>query len=403
MSRLAPTLLRAALLAWACALLPLGAARADDEALAEERALARASERAVKRLAPCVVSIEALGGLPRKHAAPKNEGEKQKGILVQSGFKQANGPSTGLVIREDGLIVTSTFALAQQPRHIFVTLADGRSFVAKELGRDDSRALALLKIEAKGLPVAEPAPAALCQVGRFTLAVGRGLGSKEPVVSLGIVSAVERIGGRAIQSSALISPVNYGGPLAGIDGSVFGVIVPLALEGGMASIDIYDSGIGFAIPLQDVLAVAGRLERGHRLRAGVLGVVPDTNHKGEGVRVKSVAPGSPAAAAGLEEGDIIVEVDGAGTHAIWMLKRALARRFAGEEVRLKVIRDRGSFEKAIKLAAPPKGAEGPDLEHSPAPEGHGQPGEGKPGEGKPGEGKPDEGKPDETPSEEEPQ
>ena len=341
-----------------------------DSAAAEERALAQATELAVRKLAPSVVSVEALGGLPKRFKAPKNEGEKRQGILARKGFKQAYGPSTGVIVRKDGLIVTSTFVLARKPRHLFVTTAAGTSYVAKLLGRDDSRALALLKVEAKeDLPAAELTPAPLIQVGRFSLALGRGLGG-EPVVSRGIVSAVERIGGKAIQSSALISPVNYGGPLAAIDGSVMGILVPLSMQGGRASVDIYDSGIGFAIPAQDVLALLPRLARGEQLQAGFLGLVPDPSHRGEGVMVKQVAPGSPAAKAGLQPGDQVVSVDGEGTHAVWQLRRILTRHFAGEALEVVALRDDQRLTLEVTLAPPPAGPAGqggPPPQRGPAP------------------------------------
>lgn len=369
-------------LAWAFLAAPAFAQDSDRAAL-EERALAEATEQAVKKLAPAVVTVEALGGLPKKFTAPKNEGEKRKGILASKGFKQAYGPSTGVIVRKDGLIVTSTFVLSRKPRHLFVTTAAGKSYVAKLLGRDDSRALALLKIEAQGdLPTAELTPAPWIQVGRFSLAIGRGLGG-QPVVSRGIVSAIDRIGGKAIQSSALISPVNYGGPLAAIDGSVMGILVPLSMQGGRASVDIYDSGIGFAIPARDVLALLPRLAKGEQLQAGFLGLVPDPTHRGEGIMVKQVAPNSPAAKAGLQPGDQVVSVDGEGTHAVWQLRRILTRHFAGETLEVEALRDDERLKLKVTLAPPPAGPAGP---HGGPP----KPAPDKPAPNKPGP-KPDEG------------
>lgn len=323
-----------------------------------EAALGRLTTAICSKLAPSVVTVEALGGLPKRFKAPKNEGEKQKGILARRGFKQAAGPSTGLIVRADGLIVTSTFPLVRNPRHLFVTLQDGRSYVARLLGADQSRKLALLKIDAKDLPVPRFAPRAQVQVGRFALALGRGLGTSEPAASLGIVSALGRVGGRAIQSSAAISPVNYGGPLVGIDGSILGVLVPLDLQGRMAGVDIYDSGIGFAIPIQDVVELIPRLTKGGKLERAFLGLVPDESHRGQGIRVGQVAPGSPAAKAGIKRADIVLTLDGEKTNETWQLRRALGRRFAGEVVELAVSRDGETLNLKIELA-PPGGAAPP--------------------------------------------
>ena len=298
--------------------------------------LGRAAAWLTERLAPSIVEVEALGGLPERHAAPQSEEEAGGGVLVRKGFKQAFGPSTGVVVSADGLIVTSTFALARQPRHVVVTLADGRAFVARPLGRDEARGLALLRIDAEGLTVPEPAEAEAARPGRFAFALGRGLGAAQPTIAQGIVSAQGRLGGLALQTSARVSPVNYGGPLVALDGRVLGLIVPLALHGGMASQDLYDSGIGFAIPWADVLASVPRLAGGETLAPAFLGVVPDPTHRGGGVRVAEVASGSPAAQAKLREGDVIRAVDEHAVDAPWQLVRALARRHAGDGVELTV-------------------------------------------------------------------
>jgi serine protease Do len=363
-----------------------------------EAALGRLTTAVCSKLAPSVVTIEALGGLPKRFKAPKNEGEKRKGILARRGFKQAAGPSTGLIVRADGLIVTSTFPLVRKPRHLFVTLQDGRSFVARLLGADESRKLALLKIDAKGLPVPRFAPRAQVQVGRFALALGRGLGTSEPAASLGIVSALGRVGGRAIQSSAAISPVNYGGPLVGIDGSILGILVPLDLQGRMAGVDIYDSGIGFAIPIQDVVELIPRLTKGGKLERAFLGLVPDESHRGQGIRVGQVAPGSPAAKAGIKRSDIVLSLDDEKTNETWQLRRALGRRFAGEVVEVAISRGGEVVKLEVQLTAPagprPPGPKPAQPQPKPKP-GQPKPGQPKPSESTPGQPKP---KPTKTPA-----
>ena len=335
---------RASLLLLFALLLP-AAAQEDERGLPEDpRALAALTARALEALAPSIVEVESLGGLPEQFKVPQSEEEAQQqgGILAAGGFKQAYGPTTGLVVREDGLIVTTSFATHRNPRHIIVSLADGRSLVAKVLGRDDARGLVLLRVDAEGLPVPRFAAPEALRVGRWAVAMGRGLGrpwadASPPAVSRGIVSGLHRVGGRALQTSAAVSPVNYGGPLVAIDGSVLGVLVPLALDGGMASVDIYDSGIGFAIPAPDLLRLLPRLERGEHLKPGFLGVDPDRLSK-DGVRVAAVVPGSPAAGAGLAQGDVILSVDGEKTGLFWQLRRLLGSRCAGDALELEVRR-----------------------------------------------------------------
>ena len=116
--------------------------------------------------------------------------------------------------------------------------------------------LVLLKVEAEPkLPVPESVPSAEMRVGQWALAVGRTFEASRPNVSVGIVSALGRIWGKAIQTDAKISPNNYGGPLVDISGRVLGVLVPMSPDGSgeMAGVEWYDSGIGFAIPLEGVL------------------------------------------------------------------------------------------------------------------------------------------------------
>jgi len=321
----------------------------------DDEAVAAMTRRALDALEPAIVEVEALGGLEEGFEAPESEAEaeQQGGVLVRGGFKQAYGPSTGLILTADGVIATSAFVLNREPRHLFVTLASGETHVARVLGRDEARAVVLLKIDAEGLPVPELVTRAETRVGRYALAMGRGLGLERPTVARGIVSAVDRVGGRAIQSSALISPVNYGGPLASIEGEVFGLIVPLAMRGGMASVDVYDSGIGFAVPAEDLLELLPRLAAGEVLEPGFLGVVPDPASR-DGVRLTGVAPGSPAAGAGIEAGDVILAVDGAETTAAWQLKRALSRKHAGDEVVLELRRGTREWEARLTLASPPQ-------------------------------------------------
>lgn len=334
----------------------------DEPGRAEELALGRLARQALEGLAPSIVEIEALGGLEEEFRAPGSEEEakEQGGILTKGGFKQAYGPTTGLVVREDGLILTTRFALTRDPRHLIATLADGRSFVARALGSDEARGLVLLKVEAKDLPVPTFAGAAELQVGRWALAMGRGLGragagAELPSLSRGIVSGLGRVGGRALQTSAAVSPANYGGPLVGIDGHVLGLLVPLALDGGMASVDIYDSGIGFAIPAPDLLRLVPRLAKGEHLQPGFLGIEPDRSSR-DGVRVKQVVPGSPAAAAGLAPGDVVLDVDGVETRFAWQLKRALGARCAGETLHLNVRRGTATRSVEVQLGAQPAAA-----------------------------------------------
>src|SRR5262249_21693362 len=152
----------------------------------------------------------------------------------------------------------------------------GRSdrFVAKVIATDHSRMITLLKIEATGLPVAEAVPQGEIRIGQWAIALGRALdpaSGHAPSVSVGVVSALNRIWGRCLQTDAKISPVNYGGPLVSLDGRVLGVLIPAnhMSEGETAGFEWYDSGIGFAVPLTQIMSVLPQLKAGKDLKRGL--------------------------------------------------------------------------------------------------------------------------------------
>jgi serine protease Do len=346
-------------------LLLLGTARADDDASkikAEDAAVEAAVRAAIARVSPSIVEVETLGGMPDKIESPKEDPNGPNGttdgVLAKKGFKQAFGPSTGIAVAKD-LVVTSTFAFKRTPRHIFVTRKDGKSFVATLLGQDESRLLALLRVEGADLAPAPEAKRESIKVGRFAIALGRGLGATEPAVALGIVSATDRIGGKAIQTSAAVSPINYGGPLISIDGEVMGMLAPLTAMGSMGGVELYDSGIGFAVPLEDVRALLPRLEKGETLKPGFLGVSVDQGRTEDGVLVETVQPGSGAEKAGLQAKDLIVAVGGKPVQAYFQLHYALGRLSAGDKVKLEIDRGGKKIEVEVTLGEPPAQPVGP--------------------------------------------
>ena len=192
------------------------------------------------------------------------------------------------------------------------------------------------------------------KVGRTALAVGKGYGVGTPTVSQGLVSAVDRASGKAIQTSANVSPACYGGPLVSLDGEIMGVCVPLAGMGGQAGVELYDCGIGFAIPIEDVRAILPRLEKGETLKPAFLGVVVDQGRTEDGILIESVQPKSPADKAGLEDEDVIIEVDGKKAVGHHVLNHAIGKRSAGDKLKLVVLRGKERVELEAKLAEAPK-------------------------------------------------
>ena len=223
------------------------------------------------------------------------------------GVSLGDGPGTGLIVSPDGLILTSRFHFARRPTAILVTLPDGERLPARMLATDASRGLVLLKVDlpAATPPLSVPKAASVdsAQPGAWALALGRTFDPAEVNVSVGVVSATERIWGKAIQTDAKISPSNYGGPLVDIHGRVWGLLVPLSpsRDGEVAGAAWYDSGIGFAIPYETIREILPRLARGEDLQTGFVGVslVDEQNLFGIMPQIQLVHPDSPAAKAGL--------------------------------------------------------------------------------------------------------
>jgi S1-C subfamily serine protease len=293
-----------------------------------------AIKEAVKKVAPSVVQIQTQGGADMVVTGPKGPA-----------FRKALGPTTGLIVSPDGYVVSSAFNFVNNPTTIVVGVAGRKEpFLAKRVATDRSRLLTLLKIEAKGLPVPEAAPKQDIRVGQWAIALGRTLDVNKdnpPSVSVGVISAVGRIWGKAVQTDAKVSPANYGGPLVDVRGRVQGILVPASpqSEGETAGYEWYDSGIGFAVPLADVLAVLPKLKQGKDLHKGLLGVRLKTpNIYSTKPVVGEVTPNSAAAKAGLKPGDVLTEIDGHPVERMAQILHVLGPKYEGEAIALKYLR-----------------------------------------------------------------
>lgn len=311
--------LRAVLLVLAGLTLGAHASRAQELEAREEAAL----RQAAAVVAPSLVKIETVGGLDRVQE-----------VLL------GTGPTTGIAVGSDGYIISSAFNFLSRPATILVTLADGRRLPATRVATDHLRMLTLLKVEADNLVPPQAAPLAEIQVGQWALALGKSL-DENPSVSLGIVSALGRVWGKAIQTDCKVSPVNYGGALVDVQGRVMGVLVPLSptASGDVAGVEWYDSGIGFAIPLENVLASLERLKQGKDLSAGLMGITL----KGQDLyekkpQIDRVRYGSPAFEAGLKDGDLLVELDGKAVRSQAQMKHVLGNKYAGDTIKVTVER-----------------------------------------------------------------
>ena len=308
----------------------------------------RAFRIAANRIQPSLVTIESYGGIGAR------QGE------IGGIRKQGEGNTTGVMISPDGYVLTSTFNFIQQPPVISVIPSDGRRRFASLIGRDDIRKICLLKIDGvENMPVPEMVDVEKIKVGQWAISLGVGYGDTSPALSMGIVSAKNRIGGRAIQTDANISPANYGGPLIDIEGRMLGICVPLNPQSQAigAGVEWYDSGIGFAIPLANAEKLLERLKNGERISPAFLGVQAMPNPVGKGLWIERVLPGTPADEIGLERQDVILGVNGEPVVDMLRLRQVLNRFESGQEIELTIIKDDGKNLESrvkLKLGIPPK-------------------------------------------------
>ena len=271
-----------------------------------------------ERLSPSIVHIETTGGAEKVG----------KAIALDE--------ITGTVLTADGLILTSGIGLAHQPEAILLRLGDGTRTSAVLLGTDEQRNISLLKAklpEGKTLPVPTFAAKENFQVGQPVFALGRVLNPQAVSVTAGILSAKNRMGRLALQTDASTSANNYGGPLVDEQGAVMGILTPLAPKApnAYAGSELYDSGVGFAIPIADIQAMVPRLSNGTLKKPSKLGVVFDhPNPIFSSTKILLVAKGSLAEKVGFKKEDVIQSVNGMATQRGSDVQDALAQCYLGD-------------------------------------------------------------------------
>ncbi len=316
----------------------------------------------VDTMRPYLVRIDTVGGAqPREVLLPTDEDEGAPGGRRRasqnpfrdspgSDFVIADGSTTGLIHSPDGYIITSSFNFVRDPVLISVTLPDGRRLAADLIARDHVRKIALLKVEAMDLPTPTWKSRDEVRVGDWAIALGLGFGGAEPSVTVGIISALNRMAGNAIQTDAKLSPANYGGPLCDVRGRVVGICVPMAQRPGeLAGVELYDAGVGFVVFKERVEEIVARLKRGESFYRGWLGMVSDPSAP-HAVIVRNVADPSPMRSAGVVPGDRIVRAAGQEVRHFGQLVQTLNMLAAGDSVELDVEREGTVFSVSVTLA-----------------------------------------------------
>lgn len=261
--------------------------------------------------------------------------------------EQPRGVGSGFILTSDGYLMTNAHVV-EGADEVWVTLADKREFKAKLIGSDKRTDVAVVKIDATGLPAVKVGDVSRLKVGEWVMAIGSPFGL-ENTVTAGIVSAKQRDTGDYlpfIQTDVAINPGNSGGPLINMRGEVVGINSQIySRSGGFM-------GISFAIPMDEALRVSEQLRATGRVTRGRIGVQigPVTKEvaesiglgKPQGALVSAVEADSPADKAGVEAGDVIVRFDGKAIDKVADLPRLVGNTKPGTKSTLTVFR-RGSL------------------------------------------------------------
>ena len=263
------------------------------------------------------------------------------------GDSQPRGVGSGFILNADGYVMTNAHVV-EGADEVIVTLDDKREFKARIIGADKRSDVALLKIEASGLPTVRIGDLSKLKVGEWVIAIGSPFGL-ENTVTAGIVSAKSRDTGDLlplIQTDVAINPGNSGGPLINMRGEVVGINSQIYSRSGGYQ------GISFAIPIDEATRVSEQLRVGGRVIRGRIGVVIDrvSREVAEGVGlgkpigalVRSVESGGPADKGGVEAGDIITKVDSRTVDSSVELPRIVGSIKPGSKASLQVFR-RGAY------------------------------------------------------------
>lgn len=318
---------------------------------------------AVAKVGPAIVNIHTL----TERTVQTPFGSDFFGIPMPAPKTVQKGAGSGVIISKDGYILTNNHVVAGA-QDIKVGLADGRSFKARVIGRDERTDLAVVRVNAKNLPAAEIGDSSAIRPGDWAIAIGNpfALGN---TVTLGVISATKRTEtveeGKTlpdmIQTDAAINPGNSGGALANINGQVIGINTAIfSTDPNKGNI-----GIGFAIPMNSAKVIAKQLvEKGKVVRpylgvfvADLQGELADwykqNDFRGKGAVVYQVQPGSPAAKGGLMQGDVIVNIDKQEIKSADDVTKTIGKCKVGQVIRLTIWRDKNTRLLGIKLAEMP--------------------------------------------------
>ena len=312
----------------------------------------------VNKVAPSVVSINTSKTVRIPRGLRDFFGMPGPG----AGQEREQGLGSGVIVSEDGYILTNRHVV-ESADEIVINLSNQKQYKAKKIGADPGTDIAVLKIEATGLPVLPFADSDKAHVGDVVLAVGNPFGLTQ-TVTMGIVSGMGR-GGMGIvdyenfiQTDASINPGNSGGALVDMSGRLLGINTAIFSRTGG------NQGIGFAVPSNLAQEILKSIRTNGRVIRGYLGTViqpvtPDLAaafnlKEPTGALVSDVAPGSPAEKAGLQHGDVITTFNGKKVEGPRELRLMVGALQPGQKVVMKLLRNGQEKEIAVELGELPQ-------------------------------------------------
>jgi serine protease Do len=296
----------------------------------------------IEKVAPAVVNIRTT---ERATEMPRTPFHRR--APVPPGEDVPRGEGSGFILSADGYVLTNAHVV-DGASEVLVTLVDKREFKAKIIGADERTDVALLKIEASGLPAVKIGDVSKLHVGEWVLAIGSPFGL-DSTVTAGIVSAKQRETGSDIafiQTDVAVNPGNSGGPLISTRGEVVGVNSQI-----LSPVGSY-IGISFAIPIDEAMRVVEQLRTSGRVVRGYLGIQPTDvprelaeeygltlgKTRTRGAFVRQVVSGGPAEKAGVQPGDVVLSVSGHQVEGAVDLRRTLGAFKPGTAVVLQINR-----------------------------------------------------------------
>jgi len=286
---------------------------------------------------------------------PDQTPDPRRGTPREDEEPQQRGVASGFILTPDGYVMTNAHVV-DGAEEVIVTLTDGRELKARIIGADTRTDVAVVKLDATGLPSVKIGDVNRLKVGEWVMAIGSPFGLANTVTA-GIVSAKQRDTGdylNFIQTDVAINPGNSGGPLLNLRGEVVGINSQIySRSGGFM-------GISFAIPIDDAMRVADQLRATGRVSRGRIGVqiAPVTKEVAEsiglgkpsGALVRSVEKDAPADKAGIEAGDIITKVDGKAFDKSGELPRIIGAVKPGTKTTLQIFRRGATRDVSVTVA-----------------------------------------------------